>query len=205
MNMKNKFSLRKLGLQSVMTGFLALFSLTVFAMPADGKRYDVKFLDNDGVALKVANLQFFADGDGFKYELNLLTKDPFKNHFLSMSPFHCITENSSESDKRSLCYLRYPYQNNHRITDTDLVDLEYDLLFIRRKASQYGIDPWFGMYFKLKWEGEKLVGTFYETDLNVLAAPPEDGSYRPIDENELVEAEDPEKFWLPYLVIEPSS
>lgn len=61
------------------------------------------------------------------------------------------------------------------------------------------------MYFKLQWEEEKLVGTFYETDSNVLAAPPEDGSYGPISLNELIEVENPEKFWLPHLVIKPAS
>lgn len=135
------FPLLAFSLKLIVVGFLALFSLTALAMPEDGKRYDVKFLDHDGVALKVTELKFFADGDGFKWELKLLTKEPFKNHFLSMSRFHYITEESAEMDKRSLCYLRYPYQKKQRIIDADVVDLEYDLLFIRRKASQYGIDP----------------------------------------------------------------
>ncbi|WP_229130454.1 hypothetical protein, partial [Ancylomarina sp. 16SWW S1-10-2] len=106
--------------------------------------------------------------------------------------------------KRSLCYLNYPYQNNHFISSDDLVDLEYDLLFIRRKSTDYGIDPWHGSYYKMQWEGDSIVGEVHEADLDILAAPPEDGSLRPIKESDLTPAE-LDRFWLPKLVIKPVS
>lgn len=164
-----------------------------------GTSYDVKLLTNEGLAIKVADLTLFPEGKEYRFELNMVTKSPFQNYFLSMRPFNCITE---EMTKRSLCYLNYPYRNNHRISMTDLGDLEYDLLFIRRKASDYGIDPWFGSYYKMKWEGDNIVGEVYEADLDILAAPPEDGRYRPIVDSDLSEAEH-EKFWLPRVLIEP--
>ena len=179
---------------------VSVFSVKVISAVDVGKAYDVKLLSNDGSAIKVADLMLFPEGDEYRFELRMITKSPFENYFLSMRPFNCITEAIT---KRSLCYLNYPYKNNHRISMTDLGDLEYDLLFIRRKASDYGIDPWFGSYYKMKWDGENIVGEVYEADLDILAAPPEDGSYRPIVNSDLSEAEQ-ENFWLPRMLIEPA-
>jgi hypothetical protein len=173
--------------------------MSALAAKDTGKSYSVKLLENDGSSIKVADLLLFTEGESYRYELTMITKDPFENHFLAMRPFHCLTETET---KRSLCYLSYPYKNNHRISATDLGDLEYDLLFIRRKASDYGIDPWFGSYYKMQWDGENIVGEVYEADLDILAAPPEDGRYRPVVDSDLTEAEH-EKFWLPRLIIEP--
>jgi hypothetical protein len=176
---------------------VCLFTLTVYA--DSSKAYVVTLLDNNGVAIKVADLQLFPEGDAFRYELKMVTKTPFENYFLSMRPFNCITE---QATKRALCYLNYPYKINRRISANDLGDLEYDLLFIRRKASDYGIDPWFGSYYKMQWKGDSIEGILHEADLDILAAPPEDGAYRPIVESDLTET-DASQFWLPRLMIEP--
>jgi hypothetical protein len=178
---------------------LSIFSVKAVSEENAGKLYTVALLDNDGVSIKVADLLLIPAGSEYRYELNMVTKAPFQNYFLSMRPFNCITESET---KRSLCYLNYPYKNNRIISATDLGDLEYDLLFIRRKASDYGIDPWFGSYYKMRWEGENIIGEVYEADLDILAAPPEDGRYRPIAASDLSEAEH-ERFWLPRLLIEP--
>lgn len=180
---------------------LAVILIGFFSVQAtaEGKSYDVKLLANNGSSIKVADLILVPEGNEYRFELSMIKTDPFENHFLAMRPFHCLTEKET---KRSLCYLSYPYKNNRRISATDLGDLEYDLLFIRRKASDYGIDPWFGSYYKMKWDGENIIGEVYEADLDILAAPPEDGRYRPIVDSDLTEAEH-SKFWLPRLLIEP--
>lgn len=189
----------RISVRSMVIVLLCFFSIDALSANTNGKAYEVKLLENDGSAIKVADLLLFPEGDEYRFELNMITKAPFENHFLAMRPFNCLTEVET---KRSLCYLSYPYKNNHRISATDLGDLEYDLLFIRRKASDYGIDPWFGSYYKLQWKGEAIVGEVYEADLDILAAPPEDGRYRPIVDSDLTEAEH-EKFWLPRLIIAP--
>ena len=108
----------------------------------------------------------------------------FEDHFLSMRPFKCLAHTHHLA-----CHLPYPYHNRRTISADDLTDLEYDLLFIRKSSSEYGINPYHGMYYRLELREDALVGTLFETDLDILAAPPEDGNLRPITEEALYEAE----------------
>lgn len=117
----------------------------------------------------------------------------FTDHFLSMRPFKCIT-----AEQYQLCHLPYPYENHRQISSDALTDLEYELLFIRRSPTDYGINPWFGVYYRLNpLEGAELSyrGTLHETNLDVLAAPPEDGNLRPITADELYEADPQQHHW----------
>lgn len=114
----------------------------------------------------------------------------FSEHFLSMRPFKCMT-----GPQDMWCHLPYPYEKKGRINGQDLADLEYDLLFIHRKAADYGIDAWNGLYYQLSVDGDALVGELREVDLNILAAPPEDGDLRPIGPADLNDA-DPVRHWL---------
>ena len=122
---------------------------------------------------------------------------------MSMRPFKCLHDEPSDRD---LCHLPYPYENRRFITKSDLTDLEYELLFIRRKATDYGIDPWYGSYYQLHWESEqRIIGKMTEVDLDILASPPDENHLRPISDDQLTEIDEPEKFWLPGMVIEPAS
>lgn len=79
-----------------------------------------------------------------------------------------------------VCRLAYPYEKPNRISNEDLGDLEYEFLFIVRSPTEYGIDPYNGRYYVLREENGKFVGTVHAVDLNILAAPPDDGNMRPI-------------------------
>ncbi len=120
----------------------------------------------------------------------------FSDEFLSMRPFKCIHQN-----EQMLCHLVYPYEKLGYITQQDLTDLEYDLLFLHKSASEYGINAWNGLYYRLQLDTSGLTGSLREVDLNILAAPPEQGDLRPITADMLYEA-DPAQHLFPYIRIQ---
>ena len=120
----------------------------------------------------------------------------YGDHFLSMRPFKCL-----EGKAKYWCRVPYPYENRHVVSAGDLTDLEYDLLFLWKGATEYGINMWNGVYYRLEIEGTRLVGRLHEVDMDPLGVPPEAGNLRPIVAKDLHEA-DPDGHWLPVLVIE---
>lgn len=155
----------------------------------------IKLVQQDGTAHLVGTISFEPDGDGAHYGITW-REDAFSEHFLSMRPFKCM-----EGSAKHWCRVPYPYENKRRISQGDLADLEYDLLFVWKGATEYGINLWNGVYYKLESADETLVGHLHEIDLGVLAAPPEDGNLRPVREQDL-EPGDADSHWLPRLVIE---
>lgn len=147
--------------------------------------------------IDIASIELVKQKDGtYTYSISM-DESKFGNHFLSMRPFKCF-----QSPKQMLCYLPYPYEKTNTLSATDLQDLEYDLLFIHRKATDYGIDPWNGLYYKLTLDKDaNLSGVLKEVDLNILAAPPDEGVTRPITGEQLNEA-DPDTHSYPKLVIQ---
>jgi len=109
----------------------------------------------------------------------------FTEHFLSMRPFRCI-----EGSTEWFCYLEYPYDLRSLITKDDLSDLEYQLLFIRKLPSEFGIDAWNGLYYKLQQEPDgSFTGDLLEGDLNSLQSPPAEKYSKPVDLGEFIEAD----------------
>nr|MDJ0640618.1 hypothetical protein [Paracoccaceae bacterium] len=117
------------------------------------------------------------------------------DHFLSMRPFKCL-----EGPEKHWCHVPYPYEIRRDLS-ADLTDLEYDFLFLWKAATDYGIDTWNGVYYRLEADGAGFAGTLHELDLGQLAVPPAAGELRPIAEKDLHEA-DPESHWLPRLIVE---
>ena len=108
--------------------------------------------------------------------------DAFTEHFLSMRPFRCI-----EGETEWFCYLEYPYDLRSVITKDDLSDLEYQLLFIRKTPSEFGIDAWNGLYYKLVIEDDgSITGKLLEGDLNSLQSPPAEKYAKPVDLEEFI-------------------
>ena len=154
----------------------------------------IRLHPQQGEAITIGTLQLTPDGDDYAFQVSL-AEQLFSDQFLSMRPFKCL-----EGPEEMLCHLPYTYENTRRITSEDLVDLEYDLLFIRKSPTDYGINAWNGLYYQLRWVGDDIEGELYEVDLNVLAAPPAPGNRRPIDPSDLSEA-DPDSHWLPQITI----
>jgi len=183
------FFVRRLGALLALTGAASLASAE--------QLYDLVFDTgkDDRVRIGTLAVEAFDEEGGFRVTLD---EDAFGDYFLSMRPFRCITHRD-----KMLCHLPYPYENRRRLSREDLTDLEYDLLFIARSPTEYGIDPWNGRYFDLRWEGDRLVGDLFEMDLDILAAPPEDGSLRPLADAERVPLGASESQWAPVLRIVP--
>lgn len=182
------------GLKSLFV-FFAAASAALAGQPGD---YSIQLLDNQGAARNLGRLTLQTagqDGQGYRIDWD---DTQFSNHFLSMRPFKCLPHPS-----QLICHLPYPYEIRRVITDSDLTDLEYDLLFLHKTPQEYGINAWNGLYFQLAPTANGFTGELRETDLNVLQAPPDDGNLRPIDAAELYEAS--EKHWPRRVVIEPIS
>lgn len=173
-------------------GLIPLTSLTALAVqasPLEGTR-KVYLEAADGSRIEIAQVLFLSD----TYSVDM-AEAPFTDHFLSMRPFKCL-----EGAAKHWCHVPYPYEIRRDISD-DLIDLEYDFLFLWKGASEYGINMWNGIYYRLAPEGNRLVGVLHEIDMGLLAVPPEPGELRPVGKWD-VEESDPDSHWLPRLVIE---
>lgn len=170
---------------------LALPLSAVWAEPLVGDRA-VYLQDQQGTQIRIASLTF---DDAGRYEVVM---DPvsFSDHFLSMRPFKCL-----EGPDKHWCHVPYPYTIARQASGSDVTDLEYDFLFLWKGATDYGINLWNGVYYRLTPEGDRLVGTLHEMDMNILSAPPGEGVLRPVRDMDL-EPSDPDSHWLPVLVIE---
>jgi len=141
-----------------------------------------------GDSIDIGSIQFQPAENG-EYGIKVsVESDSFNDHFLSMRPFKCL-----DGAAEWFCHQPYLYPLNNIITEDDVTDLEYQLLFIRKTAKEFGIDAWNGLYFKLArgddglWHGHLLEG-----DLNVLQSPPPSG-VKPIDLAEFIDAETDER------------
>ncbi|MEL6678641.1 MAG: hypothetical protein AAFQ51_08040 [Pseudomonadota bacterium] len=172
-------------------GLFCLWAVTAGASPFDGERV-VYLEDADGARTAIADVSFGADG---AYTLSMRDA-AFTDHFLSMRPFKCL-----DGPSKTWCHVPYPYENRHRVNAEDLIDLEYDLLFLWKRSNAYGIDMWNGVYYDLTVVGDRITGALHEMDMDVLSAPPDEGNLRPVRSVHL-EPGEPEGHWLPFLVIE---
>lgn len=147
------------------------------------KQASIFLLDASQLETKIGDVSFTSTGSGTtSVQLNIDTGGPFTEHFLSMRPFRCI-----EGATEWFCYLEYPYDLRSVITKDDLSDLEYQLLFIRKRPSEFGIDAWNGLYYKLELESDgTITGKLLEGDLNALQSPPAEKYAKPVDLNEFI-------------------
>ena len=165
--------------------FLLLIQCTAFATPFP-ENAGIYLVDKQQQELKIADITFTDTQSGATaVQINLDTSK-FTEHFLSMRPFRCI-----EGESEWFCYLSYPYDLRSLITEDDLSDLEYQLLFIRKTPSEFGIDAWNGLYYQLQIESDgTITGKLLEGDLNSLQSPPAEKYAKPIDLGEFIEADE---------------
>jgi hypothetical protein len=177
--------------------WLFLLALQFDLVAAESMRREIVLSNNAGEAIVIGHLLLTPEAGRYRTQV-VLDDTRFADHFLSMRPFKCL-----EGSEQLLCHLPYPYQNQQLISPDDLTDLEYQLLFIRKAPNDYGINPWFGVYYRLQWENPPsgpISGQLFETDMDVLAAPPDDPSVRPITPDDLYEAA-PGVHWLPRILM----
>lgn len=144
--------------------------------------------------IAIGKVTFTGDGPSRKISVRM-NHALFKDHFLSMRPFKCL------EGPKFYCHLPYPYAWKSEITETDLADLEYALLFVQKQPNEYGINLFNGVYYKLTLEGGRMTGALHEVDMDTLASPPEASNLRPITDDLLTPAA-VQGQWLPNIVIE---
>ncbi|WP_420569702.1 hypothetical protein [Thalassovita sp.] len=180
---------------AVFAGVLAAsFAGSLAADPVVGEK-EIYLVSEGDSRIKVGSVRFEKEAQGSRYTLQF-DEVKFADHFLSMRPFKCL-----EGAQKHWCHVPYPYANRRQVSASDLTDLEYDLLFLWKGATEYGINMWNGVYYQLEIDGDRIVGTLREMDMEVLSAPPDEGNFRPISADDLHEA-DAASHWLPRLVIE---
>ena len=173
---------------------LVSLSCAATAAPLDGAK-TVYLVDGAETRTAIADVVFTPGDPGASYALTM-REAPFTDHFLSMRPFRCL-----EGPAKHWCHVPYPYEIRREVTPEDLADLEYDLLFVWKGATEYGINMWNGVYYRLEIVGERIEGAIYEMDMDTLSAPPDPGDLRPVREQDLEEG-DPESHWLARVAIE---
>lgn len=174
-----------------MACFAALLASPAAAEGLEGAK-TIWLVDGQGARIEIGAVRF--RGRAYQVELK---DDAFTDHFLSMRPFKCL-----EGPDRHWCHVPYPHAIQRRIGPDDLTDLEYDLLFVWKGASDYGINMWNGVYYRLTMTDRgTLTGQLHEVDMDVLSLPPQAGDMRPLSADDLHPA-DPDSHWLPGLVID---
>jgi hypothetical protein len=159
---------------------IALFTSEVAAFEGDKTVY-AELADGEQIA--IGSVTFSEDGDALAYALDL-DESVFAEHFLSMRPFKCL-----EIERQTICHLPYPYDLMGSVEPPDWRDLEYRLLFLFKDAGDYGITFANGYYFRFEQDGDRLIGTRHETDMDQLASPPPADVMYPLEETELYESE----------------
>ncbi len=143
----------------------------------------VYLVNTDGELTHIADITFKQNTDNIGYSISIVDK-PFDNQFLSMRPFQCIM-----GKKQVMCHVPYPYEKKGYVVTGDLTDLSYDLLFLHKNPSEYGINMWNGIYYQLTQTGSDINGVVTEVDMNILATPPDDPEH-PFAEDQIFEADD---------------
>ena len=160
---------------------LIFCTFIVQAVPLEGNK-KVYLISTTGELTHIANVEFVLNKEKINYSVSMVDA-PFENQFLSMRPFQCLM-----GKKQVMCHVPYPYEKNRYIVDGDLSGLSYDLLFLHKNPSEYGINMWNGIYYQLTQVGSDIEGVVFEIDMNILATPPEDLNH-PLAEDEIFEAD----------------
>lgn len=168
--------------------FFIVFLFSRFLSAADfPKEAGIYLVNSQQEETRIGSVTFSAtpsgDSESVAFDVDL-DNSVFSEHFLSMRPFRCLT-----GEAEWFCYLEYPYELRSSINRDDLSDLEYQLLFIRKTPSEFGIDAWNGLYYKLRLEDDgSLTGELLEGDLNSLQSPPSNRYDKPVDLGEFIPA-----------------
>ena len=151
----------------------------------DGKK-SITLISVAGDKLKIGDVTFTTDGAARTFAVTLDAPE-FEDEFLSMRPFQCL-----KGEKETWCHVDYPYELKRRVTAGDLMDLEYELLFLFKPPAGYGISTWNGLYFKLAAaEDGGITGAVHDVNLEPLGIPADDPAVRLIQAGDLSPA-DPE-------------
>ncbi|PCH83336.1 MAG: hypothetical protein COB89_06730 [Piscirickettsiaceae bacterium] len=160
---------------------ILLFSTSLLAIDFSGSK-KIYLVSSANELTHFANVEFTPAGDKVAYKVSIVDK-PFENQFLSMRPFKCLM-----GKKQVMCHVPYPYDKSGFITESDLTELSYDILFLHKNPAEYGINLWNGIFYQLSLTDKDIQGVVYEVDMNTIASPPETDDL-PFTEDDVFEAD----------------
>lgn len=174
----------------------ASLSAPVFAAALSGER-QIVLSNAAGERHVIGRVRFTDAGDG-RSSFELVMADSLQDYFLAMRPFRCLT-----GPVQRLCW--FPVKNEAALVSaSDLLPLEYALMFMRTRTHDLHVNPFNGLYYRLQIDGDRLAGRLYEVDMAPFIAPdilPPGERQRPLKAADFFEA-DPGSNWLPLLTIE---
>ncbi|ARD43183.1 hypothetical protein [Colwellia sp. PAMC 21821] len=182
----------------VLLAFLTLSCVTQQAIIESENFYQgtkkIHLFDNKGEKYFIGTVTFSNNAEKIHYKIDV-EHQIFKDYFLSMKEMKCL------EGPELWCHLAYPYSSPRNITTTDFSWLSHDLLFMYKKASQFGANFYQGIYYRFELKSDKLSGTAMAVDLNLLAAPPKNTTLPPVTAHDIDELE-PTNRWLPVIEIQ---
>lgn len=171
---------------------LGLWGAGASAGPLSGEK-SVWLANAAGEKLRIGSVKFMpAEGGRSRFAFTL-DESRFGEYFLAMRPFRCLAGRTQH-----LCH--FPYGGERVVSAEDLVALEYQLLFMHKRPAAVNLDSRNGLYWKLRAEGERLVGTLYDADMEPIIVP-QGEARRPLTA-EFLQPADEGSHWLPRLTIE---
>jgi len=107
----------------------------------------------------------FSDGDKGKTAFRIEMAANMQDYFLAMRPFLCLT-----GPVQRLCW--FPVHNEAAlISKDDLLPLEHALMFMRTRSTDLHVNPFNGLYYRLRVDGDRIAGTLFEVDMAPFIAP----------------------------------
>lgn len=184
----------------------ALIALAAQALPghaADLAGHKIiSLVSPAGEKVEIGEVELRPRYGGYGFEVSF-KRDAFKDTYMQETNFLCLPD-----PRREICHFPFPPgdyspdDSSGFFTAGDLKELEYALLFIHKRPAPADIDinPFNGMYYRLKVVGSRIEGTVFGVDFNHLIMADEKEKY-PLKPSDL----DPvdlkgERF--PHLVIE---
>lgn len=156
-------------------------------------RKQISLLAEQGEKVVIGHAEFAPKGGRYSFRV-VLSDQPFGDYFLAMRPFKCIAHSVQQ-----VCH--FPYRTSGQISEDDLVDLEYALMFLHKKPQAVSVDPWNGVYYRMQVVDSRIEGSAHNVDMNLVIEAPFDTPERLIAAKDLHPA-DAGSHRFPRLVIE---
>ncbi len=171
---------------------LGLWTAAALANPLTGEK-SVWLANAAGEKLRIGSVMFEPLANARARFAFRLDESRFGEYFLAMRPFRCLVGST-----QYLCH--FPYGGEREVSADDLAPLEYQLMFLHKKPASVNLDPRDGLYWKLRADGDRLVGTLYDADMEPIIVP--QGERRRPLTDEFLQRADQGSHWLPRLTIE---
>lgn len=150
-----------------------------------------------GERVAIGKVEFTPQGDG-RSRFKVTLDDKLEEYFLAMRPFRCLT-----GPTQRLCH--FPVEREAPVvSEGDLVPLEYALMFMRTAPASLHVDPFNGVYFRMKVADGRIEGRLHDVDMDPFITPdsvPVERRTRPLRDADL-SAGEPGSHWLPLIFIE---